>query len=155
MTEPTPLGSAGPPPPTINIQAKLEQQKKQKVMRETAQIVRDAIQTGRYTIGVYFIDAKDKLQYHFLQTVFPYGDFPKIEQHFRSELSRVLKGRTAVKAPVEEASPTAVLDDLADGKQPQPAKLADVVDVPPEDIEAPLAQTKIAESDEQPHDTPE
>ena len=150
-----PMDSQPPKTVPINFQGKLKEQKTQKVMRETAQVVRDAIQTGRYTIGVYFIDAQDKLQNHFLQTVFPYGDFPKIEQHFRSKLSEVLKARTTVKAPAEQASPTAVLDDLAEGKGFQPRKLPDVVDVPPEELEAPSALSPIAGSHEQPDDTPE
>lgn len=150
MSKPTSRGTAGPPsqPPTIDIQSKLEQKRKQQVMRKTAQIVRDAIQSERYTLGVYYIDAEEKLQKHFFQTPFPYGDFPVIEQHFRSQLSRILKARTAPKPPAEESSPTSVLDELAEGKGFQPVKLPDVVDVPPEDLDSPPTQTPITETEE-------
>ncbi len=119
---------------TMAVREKLEAQKKRRVIRDAVEAIREAVRSGRFTLGIYYVDDATKLQYRFFQAAFPYGDFGKIEEHFRAGLSNAARKRTA---GVDE---------------PDLAALDELLEVEPEEIEGPALAVIVPEVGEDEED---
>lgn len=98
---------------------------RQAVDTAAAEAVRSAIQSGRYTIAVYYMDG-EKLEQGLHQVAFPFAEFTVAEQHFRTTMAHNLRKRNAPAKPEGNDKPQpalAILDELlAEPNQALPAE---------------------------------